>query len=199
MLMVMDPQQQSHNPYGFIMDADHKPKKSLIPTGGSPKNKIIFAFVGIVFLLVLYMIVSKIFFSNGDVDLALIRVRAQQVEIARVASLGVTNGTSSTTRNYSQTVLSSVSSEGTATGKLMTRAGIKVKPATLAGRKDPSTDVKLKTAIDNNNYDDVLLKTLKAELETYKNDLSQAYNKVSANNAKVLLKGANSNTLVLLQ
>jgi len=197
--MVMDPQQQSQNPYGFIMDTDHKQKSPLFSMGSSPKSKIIFAVLAVIFLLVLYTIVSRVFLNKTDKYDVLISVRAQQQEVIRIATLGLTDAKDDTTINYTQTILSSVSSDQAQVAAIMQKAGMKINKETLAARKNPKTDAALAEAEKNNTYDDTLTAVLQAQMKIYQKDLSSAYDVLSSNQAKVTVQVAHKSAALVLQ
>lgn len=195
MLMIMETQ----NPYGFILDTDHNRKQKLFNKNGSPKTKILFFGIIILLLLGAYLIISNVFLSKGDAALALINVRAQQEEIIRTATIATEDATSGITKNFALTVLTSVGSDNQSVREILSKANIKVKPIQLAAREDEDLESNLESAKKSGKFDETVTAKLKEQLTVYGTDLSDAYNLVSTDANKLILKSAYDSVTTILK
>jgi len=198
MLMVMDPQ-QPNNPYGFIMESPHKHGGNGSLFGNSPKSKILFAILGLIFVLFLYTVVSRVFFNKSGRSEALLVVRAEQQKIIYTASQGLKEAKDDSVLNYTQTVLSSVASDQMNIGELLQKAGVKVDKEKSAVTKNSEIDEALSDAKKNNTYDDTLAEMLESQMKTYQKDLSTAYDQLSSTQAKATVQVAYKSASTVLQ
>lgn len=191
--------QNSSNPYDFIMEVDHNKKHKRFSTGSSPKSKLLFYLAIVLGLLLTYVVVSRVFLSNGDTAKALKNVRAQQIEILRIAEFGASESKSSSVKSLSQTVISSVSSQTNEISEIMTNAKIKVTAKELALREDDKFEEQKDSAIKTGKFDDFIAQEIRQTLQVYLNDLSTAYDQVKTDISKTALKNAFDSTSSILK
>jgi hypothetical protein len=196
----MPPGQQAYPPqqptpqhggqYDFILNPAPKPKKTLIPTGGSSRKQRILTVVlgGGAFLVLIIAAFSFILGSGGGQKELLISLAQEQQEIIRIADIGASKGRSRETREFAQTVKMSITSDQTETRAQLQKYGKKLNSKDLALKLDAKTTALLTTADRGNNFDAEMRAKLEASLETYKANLKTAHETATNTKEKDLLK-----------
>jgi flagellar basal body-associated protein FliL len=187
------------NPYGFIMDAEHKRKKKL----GKPssfKSLILLIIGGGLVLSIAIVAVSSLASRSQQAQTnGLISLTAQQQEIIRVAGLGVSGSTDLLTQSWAETVKLSVTSQQKSLITYLTKNKVKDKELNLNSKLNKDTDAALKTATANNRFSDEFSSNLKQSLTTYASDLKKSYEGASGANSKAILKDSYESTTLLLK
>ena len=181
--------QPQDNPYQFITDAAHKPKKSLLPGGDSKKGRIIIVASLVLLLLIAGIIIASLISSASKSGQAeVLKAAQQQAELVRISKIGLDRAKSTSARNLAMTTnLSLQSDQATLTASLK-GSGVKVNAKSLALGKDPKTDVILNTAEQANRFDEVFIETVQKELTEYQTTLKSAYTKTSSKKLKTALE-----------
>jgi hypothetical protein len=177
------------DPYDFILKGNQKPKKSLLPSGSSRKNRIILVAGGGLALLFLLIIIMTVISSNSSKSTkGLIEIAQSQTEITRISTNGSNLSRNTTVKGFSESVNLTISTGLIETTKYMSSHGNKVKTKTLSLTKSAQTDAALKSASESGRYDDELLKTLEKELSDYKVLIGQTYKQATIKSQKTLLQ-----------
>ncbi|MEO5627515.1 MAG: hypothetical protein ABIQ89_01345 [Candidatus Saccharimonadales bacterium] len=186
--------------YDFILNGGQKAKKSLVPRGGSRKQRTIIAVVGVVVVLFLFGIILSLVLSSGSGSKQLmLDVAKTQTEIVRVSKDGSSKARDSATQSFVQTVNITVSSDLNQTTTLLTKQGIKVDPKAMARGASSETDATLSSAEQAGRYDEAITTNLEASLAAYKTQISQAFAKVSSASQKKLLQQLFANVEALIK
>lgn len=190
---------EGQNPYGFILDTDHKKKKKLVKPKSFRSLILVIIGGGIVLSIATIAISSFISRSQTGRTTELISLTAEQQEIIRVASLGVTGSDDLTIQSWAETVKLSVTSQQKSLITYLVKNNVKVEKLTLDSKLDKTTDTALKTATANNRFSDEFKTTLKKSLTTYGNDLKKSYDGASGPNSKKILIDSYKSTAFLLK
>jgi len=197
----MEPNQpQGHDPYAFIMDTSHKPKRNLLPNQNSPKQRLLVVGGGFVVLLVLLMIGFAIFSSTRSSGTKqLLGIAQTQNEIIRVSQIGVKDSRDSTTQAFSQSVSLSLTSSQKEVTDYLAKQGVKTKPKDLALKKSSATDATLETAGQASQFDQVFMATLTKQLTAYQKEVKTAYDQASNATLKKILQDSFNQVNTLLK
>lgn len=180
MAMEMQPQ---NNPYDFIVNTNHKPKRPLLPGGNSKQARIFVVFGGVLVLIIVGAIVmSLITAASSTGHKTLVEAAQQQTEIIRVSKIGVAKARDPVTLNLAVTTNLSLQSDQAALLKQ-----VKVTPKELALGRSTKTDIALTTAEQSNQFDQVFTKTIQSQLATYRSTLKKAYDSSSSKKLKATL------------
>lgn len=187
----MHPEQ---NPYQFITDADHKPKKKLIPTGGSKQGRILIVVGGVILLIIIATIVMAVISSAGKgQEEVMLKAAQQQAELIRVSKIGIDKARDPAARNLAVTTNLSLQSDQTALA-----AHVKASAKDLALGKNTKTDIALTTAEQSNKFDEVFTATIQSELIAYQKTLKSAYDGATSKKTKASLSDQFNHASVLL-
>jgi flagellar basal body-associated protein FliL len=179
------------DPYSFLYEEAQKPKKGLVPSGNSLKQRLIIVGIAVVLLIIIGLVVVSLLGRGGAAnreDLA--SVVRKQTELIRVADIGAAKATDSRTRGYALTISLSLDSNNEALLAAYKKNGIKLGKDDLAGSKNSATDTKLNTAEQGNNFDAVFTEEINKELTAYKAALRKAYESSSGKATKNALDTA---------
>lgn len=180
--------------YDFIMAANHKPKKPILPRGNSKQSRIVIVVVGAVVLVAILAIVAALInrASSAGHD-TLVLAAQEQTELIRISTIGVDKARDPGTKNLAVTAQLSLKSDQTA---LLSH--VKVSPKELAFGKNTKTDIALTTAEQSNKFDEAFTAELKKELATYQKTLKTAYDEASSKKLKTTLSDnyTHANTLI---
>lgn len=180
--------QPQENPYQFITDSTHKPKKSLIPNPESQKARIMIVLAGVGILIVLALIVSTLISSaSNSGKTELIKAAQQQTELVRISKIGIDRAKDTAAKNLATTTNVSLQSDQLTLAADLKSSGIKLDPKVLALGKDQKTDVLLTNAEQANNFDEVFIKTLQTKLVAYQKQLKIAHDKTDSKKLKATL------------
>lgn len=197
--MIMPPQDtdSSHQPgqFDFILkDGPKAPKQ--YPWSSLPKPVVFIA--GLSLLLIIGILLFSLVSGNRvNVSDQLVDVMARAQEISRVSDLAVTQASSSDTISLAKTTSSTLNSQKQQISKYLSTHNIKINAKQLAGWLDKSTDTKLETAAQNNNFDQTYLAYLKSNLTSYNSTLNSVYQK-SSKTLQPILKDDFTSTQQLL-
>lgn len=180
--------------YDFIMSANHKPKKPLLPRSNSKQTRIFIFLGGIVLLLVIFTVVMTMISSagNGEKD-TLLKAAQQQAELIRVSKIGIDKARDPDTRNLAMTTNLSLQSD-----QVSLLAHLSTNSKQLSLGKNTKTDVALTTAEQSNRFDEVFTSTLQTELTAYQKTLKSAYDGSSNKKTKATLAEEYTHAGVLL-
>lgn len=174
--------------YDFIMNADHKPKKPLLPAGASKQTRIIIVAAGAVVLLLVILMVSALLSSAGKANKqSLLKAAQLQAEIIRISDQGAERAKGSAAKNLAMTTSLSIKSDQNILLGLMKSQGIKVGGAQLAAGKNQKTDEILTNAEQSNRFDEVFVQTIQKLLTDYQASLKAAYDNTSSQKLKQTL------------
>lgn len=190
MLMIMHPEPD----YNFIMNANHKPKKPLLPSGNSKQARIFIVLGGVILLLIIASVVLVLISSagNGNKE-ALLKAAQQQAELIRVSKIGIDKARDPATRNLAMTTNLSLQSDQ---ASLLTH--VKASSKQLALGKSTKTDVALTNAEQSNRFDEVFTETIQTELASYQKTLKSAYDGSASKKTKATLTDEYNHAAVLL-
>jgi adenine-specific DNA methylase len=175
--------QPHDNPYQFITDANHKPKKPMLPSGNSKQARILIVAGGVVALLIIGVIVMSLISSAGKGNQeTLLKAAKEQAELIRVSKIGIDKARDPATLNLAMTTNLSLQSDQAALLK-----HVKTSSKELALGKNTKTDIALTTAEQSNRFDEVFTQTIQAELTTYQKTLKSAYDGSSGKTLKATL------------
>lgn len=193
--IIMEPTQ---NPYNFITDPSRMSQPTNRFANKSPKQRLLVGIVFIAVVLLLAFVGFSLLFGSGKADNSdLIVLRAHQVEIDRVAELGLKSSTNTSTRNTVATLQASILSDQGRLAGYMTDKGVKVDPKLLGSKKNTDIDEELETAKQRNTYDTELLAALKQLATDYDRDLGSAIKDSTSAKEKKLLEEARASLTVI--
>lgn len=177
------------NPYDFILSGAPKPKLSLVPKGGSQKQRIILVASGAIIILIIFVIVFSLIANSGDSGIkSLVSVAQTQTEIVRVSTAGTSQVRDPSILNFTENVSLGLTSSQIQTINYLTKHQKKISSKELALGQSASTNKKLSTAQETGNYDNTMLTTLQQELTAYQAQVIAAYKSTDVNSQKVLLQ-----------
>lgn len=192
--------QQAHDPYGFIMDTQHQPKKKLVPNDGSFKSRILMLVGFAAVLIIAIVLISTLLSGSKESNTQLLTaLAAEQTEIIRVADLGIKGSTNPDTLAYVQTTKSSLTAEQVRLLGYLASKNVKVTPIILSSKLNKATDKALISATASNEYDTVLITTIKESLNSYSKHLAESYKIASNPESKLLLADSFKSTANLLK
>ncbi|MDQ5885909.1 MAG: hypothetical protein QG628_306 [Patescibacteria group bacterium] len=191
------------NPYDFIMNSGEPQKKSPLglPSGNSKLQRILIVGGGLVVLLIVgVLLLSMLTAGSKSNSEQLLTLAKTQTELIRIADLAVKEPS---VRNESTRILAvntsvSVNSTKQQVISMITKSGKKADPKQLALSKNTKTDAKLETALQNNQYDEVVTEELITELKNYRLQLKTSYDAVKSKQDKQVLSDAFKGTTLLL-
>ena len=176
------------NPYKFILDTEHQPKKSMSVTGKSAFKTKIFAVLGLGILLIIVIVaVNALFFNKENNATKLSSLAAEQTEIIRVADLGLKTATDGDVKGFAETARLSVQSHLNLLKAYLTKNSVELTPLILKSKLNSKTDAALTSAAAANRYDEVFKETLKTELKSYAVSIQASYKTASNETSKKLL------------
>lgn len=192
----MDPQQSSgqFNPgqYDFIVN-NQQPKRSLLPSMGSGKQRILFFIIAGALLLIILLLIFSLFTGGGSSREQLVSIAKQQTELVRVADVGVDKATSADTKSLAISVQLAIISDKNTMLTLIDKNGDKPKDKELNAGKNSETDEKLTQAQQNGTFDVVFTSTINELLDQYQASLSSTYEQSSGKVTKETLAAAYDN------
>lgn len=188
------------NPYGFIMEAPRKPKRSLLPKGSSLMSRVLIAVGGLIVLLIAFSVFTSILSSGSKGNTqALTNLVAEQQEIVRITELSVLGATDPGTVAYAQTAKLTVQSQQVKLIGYLTRNKVKLTPKLLAANKNTKADDALTAAKAANRFDAVAKDMLVTSLTNYASNLKTSYDNSNNNTTKQLLSSSYESVQVLLK
>jgi hypothetical protein len=195
------PPPQKNDPYDFLMTSG-TPTKRGFGAGGfssSQKTRIIIAAIVATFIFIIGALVFGLILSKGDETTTnLVTIAEQQTELTRLSAEGVKKSRSTDTKNLAITIQLSVESDKAAILAALKAQKQKIDPKQLSGKRDPKTDKLLEQAERNNNFDAVLVSTLRSQLKEYQTTLRQTYDLAPTQKTKSALDSSFKNAATLL-
>lgn len=180
--MLMQPQ---HPDYDFILNTNHKPKRSLLPSVNSTQSRIMIAIGGAFVLIVVAVLAFSILSGAGNEAKAqLLKSAQQQTEIIRISQQGIDRAKGAAAKNLAVTTNLSLQSDQAALLTSLKTQGLKPSPKDLALGKKQTTDTTLTNAEQSNNFDSVFIETIRKELLAYQKTLQIAYEATSSKSLK---------------
>ncbi len=189
------------NQYDFIMQDPQKPKRSLLPSGASRKQRLIVGGLGLGGVLTLFIIILVVIFSIGGSNAQpMIELAQTQNEIARISNAGTTKARSPATLNFAQNAyLTTTTGQQQTLAYLQKEMDQKINTKQLAATQSASTDETLKNAEQAGTYDTVLYTILYQQLTAYRDRLTTTYQGASGAKQKELLKKLYDSVVTLLK
>ncbi len=180
----LQPMAAQHNPYDFITNPG-KPVKKGLPGGSSKLGRLIIVGAGAVILIMFGVIVAAVLSSGGGaVKTDYVSLVQQQAELIRISGVGADKARQADAKNLAITTQYALTSQQPGILALAKKAGVVVDVKTLAASKDVKTDALLANADQSNQFDEVFIKTLLAELQTYQQNLKKIYDASSTQSTK---------------
>lgn len=179
------------NPYAFITDPKKVQKKSVLPTGGSPKSRLMLVLGGVFGLIVLGAVLFAVIGSIGSAEKQeWLKLAQKQQELIRLSDIGMDKAQNRETKNLAVTTKLSLISSQTDINKLAKAKGADVTTKSLALGKDASVDKALTTATQTNQFDKVFSQVMKKELVEYQAMLKKLYDGTDSKKTKSGLSSA---------
>ncbi len=194
------PAEPAHNPYGFIMDTEHQPKKKLQVNSNSFKARLLLVLGIGVFIIVGAIIVSSIITGQREKNAVLLTsLTAEQQEIARVADLGFKDAKDPAVKAYAGIAKLSIITQQAQLVAYLGTKNVALGPVDLNNKLNKTTDADFMAAKANNQFDEVFTDTLKKSLNTYQVNLKTSYDGASNEISKKLLSDSFTSTSYLLK
>jgi hypothetical protein len=194
----MQPQQTPN--YDFIMNPATPPRKSMFGGGSSMAMRILVVVGGLFILAIVAAVLIQVIGGGGgkfNKD-AMLSVAQDQTELARLGDRGLQDGVSQSVKNFAITTSLSIKTEQTVLLKYLAENGYKPKDKALLLKQSAATDTQLDEAKSSSTFDTAYTGIMKQSLQTYKQDLSTAYNGAKSDSAKSMLKARYSAADTLL-
>lgn len=189
----MQPQQPTPPPthpasYDFIMNPAPQPKRTL--GGNSMVTRLLIVLGGVFVLLVVAVLFMQLLGKSGSSfdKGAMLSVAQDQTEIIRLADRGTQDAAAQSNKNFAITVELGMKTEQAELLKYLAEHGYKPKDKDLILKQSAQTDAQLDSALSSSAFDTVYAGVMKQQLQTYKQDLSAAYNRAKSDSAKTALK-----------
>jgi hypothetical protein len=191
------PVPQAPGKFDFMMKDPAKPPGrfgNLLPSLPKPA-KIALAVIGVAFILVIFY---SLFFGGKTTNAQqLVSLAARAQEIARVSGLAKIGSQDNDTQGLATTTSVVLSSQEAQINSYLKTNGVNVDVKKLASKLDKTTDTKLTTALQNNNYDQTYYTYLKTNLTAYQDELNTTY-KLASTKAQIILKDLYTSVSTLL-
>ncbi|HEX5797447.1 MAG TPA: hypothetical protein VFX86_03580 [Candidatus Saccharimonadales bacterium] len=167
---------KSQDPYDFIMNPEKSSRQPLnLFTGGSPRQKAIFAAAGFMLLIMIIYLFSG--FLNGASNAQrdrLLAIATTETEIIRIAEAGTGKLTDRDALNFAATVKSTVASSKQQFITALVSRGKEVKDKDIS-IQNPANDTVLTEGEQNGRYNEAHTELLKKLLVDYQAQLVSAY------------------------
>jgi len=178
---VIDPNAQPYDhSYDFILSASDQPP-------APPKNRskllgkpVIRVLAGVGLIVIIGVVVSVFMRSGESATQDLVKLMADQLEIARVSDTALKNAQDPNTKALAATTKNTLISEQKQLNDYLTGRKVKIPNSKAISSPNKITDQKLTIALQNNNFDNEYVIYLKTSLSAYQTMLSDVYPKVSA-------------------
>ena len=186
--------------YDFILSGNQKAKKSLLPKGNSPKQRILYAVGGGILAVILIMVIFALVFGNsGGSTLALETIAQTQTELIRVSTAGATESRDVAVQGFAESIALTTTTGQQQTLSYLSAHKHKMDAKHLALGRNVKTDAALKSASEAGHYDEQLATELNQELTSYRDQLSKAYKEASSSTQKQLIQQLFNQVTVLLK
>jgi flagellar basal body-associated protein FliL len=194
------PQPSQQPDYGFIMSPNQQPTRPTFPGGSSLRGRIIIVGLGLIVLLILFSIIRGLVVGKPNMQ-DFVGVAQDQASIIHLVSKAAEEPSlNQQNKNFVYTAQTSMQTTQRDTLTYLRNNKVKVKDKVLILKTSAKTDNDLATAATNSNYNEAFHDVMKAQLETYQQDLQNAYAKTKGPKGRDLLsKSYNSAGLLLTQ
>lgn len=187
------------DPYAFIMQDAPKQKRSLLPSGNSRKQRLLYGF-GLLGVLGIFGIILMIIFTSGGSSMAtMVEIAQTQNEIIRVTNTANTQIKGASTLAFDQNTLLTITSDQKTTLAYISDFQKVPDAKTLALKTDSNTDTQLKEASQSSRYDETFATILVKQLTDYQAELNDAFKGTSDPAQRELLKTLYDHVTVLLK
>jgi hypothetical protein len=154
-----------------------KPPMKLLPTGGSPLQRLAIFGGGLVVLIILIAIVAGMLGKSGQAGTNdIIAVAQEQTELARIAADAGDNATALATQNLAHNLELTMTSAQSQTVDYLAQNGHKLGSKTLGLKHSAGTDTTLQNAHDAGTYDSTFVSLVQTQIAAYEQSLRTAYN-----------------------
>jgi hypothetical protein len=188
-------------PYAFITNpqSPKQPSLSLLSllNGKSIMARIAVLGGGLVVLLVLFTVVKGLFAGSFNLTSFLAVLQDQQELIHLTTSSPGNQSLSAPYQNFVATTQVTVTSAQGQLSEYLFNNKQKIKPQELYLKVNPITDTQLTNAVASNTYTSTFQQIMSSQLNTYVNDLHQAYLKTSGKKGRAQLTSDFSQALLL--
>jgi hypothetical protein len=176
-----------------------KRQSRLLPSGSTPKGRILIVVGGVFILVIAGLIVAGLLGSSGQNSTqTLVSVTAHQQELIRISQLAVTTAKNRDTQNLAITAQLSVTSDQHQLLTRLNRSNVKVTKLQLSSRKNSQTDAQFTQASQANQFDSIFKQSLNDELVSYQKAIKAAYDANSGQSTRALLNTEFKNAGALL-
>ncbi len=190
---------ESDDPYKFIFDPNKEPAKKLLPSTNTKRGRILIIAVGLIVLLIIISLVSSLITNAGQAGTKdLIELAQRQQEIVRVAQIGVTKSKGQDARNLATNTQLTVASDQQQLLVKLKKSKKKISSKELGLRLNNRTDVLLRQADQNNQFDETFTKTITSQLTTYQKAITKSYGTNTDKTIRGLLKTEYNNATTLI-
>lgn len=185
--------------YGFITNPAAPPKRSILPTGGSKKNRIVIVVGGFVALILFSSLIFAVIngLTSGQ-KADWLSLAQKQAELIRITDIGTAKAQQRDTKNLAATTKVTLLASQTTINSLAKKNGATINTRSLLGGKDPATDTALTTAEQANQFDDTFHTILKNKLSDYQQLLKKIYDSTSSKSTKSALSNIYNNAGILV-
>jgi predicted outer membrane protein len=195
---VIDPNAQPYDhSYDFILSASDQPPPS-------PKNRskllgkpVIRVLAGVGLIVIIGVVVSVFMRSGESATQDLVKLMANQLEIARVSDTALKNAQDPNTKALAATTKNTLISEQKQLNDYLTGRKVKIPNSKAISPPNKITDQRLTIALQNNNFDNEYVSYLKTALSAYQTMLSDVYPKVSKGAQSFIKADINSVKVIL--
>lgn len=180
---------EPHNPYQFIVDANHAKPRPGSNLGSSKQGRLFIVLGGVIVLLIIGIVIATLLSSasNAGRD-EILKATQKQTEIIRISEIGLKLAKGSSAKNLATSVNLSLKSDQTTLLATLKSNDIKVSDKQLALGKNQKTDTLLTSAEQSNKFDEVFVQTIQAQLMDYQKTLKSAYEKSESKKVKAALQ-----------
>lgn len=190
----MNPNQQEYN---FIYQGGSKNNSFFSAPKNNKQNIIMigFSLLGVVVIAIIATIIIGIF--KVDNSKKLTDLATYQNELQRIMEIGAEDSKSNAIKALAQTAASTYASHKQSTISLATKKGIKITDKQLSLGKSATTEDRLESAKNSNNFDEVFQKVYEEKLTEYQSKLNTLKDNESDKNIKTaIINYLNSTSLM---
>lgn len=196
----MQPQQPQPNNYDFIMNPA-TPSRPPLLGGNALLKRLLIVLGGLFILAIIAAVLAQVLGggSGGFNKTAMLGIAQDQTQIIHLATDGVDNSTTAANKNFSISAQLSITSQQTDFLKYTASHGLKPKAKALALKQNADVDTQLTSAKSSSTYDSTYSTVMKDALNTYKTDLTSAYDKADSQGKAILKANFDAANLLLTQ
>ena len=164
--------------------------------GGPGGKKFIFLIAGAISIIVILLGIVA-FAPKDNTNLAFFGIAQTQQEIIRVCTQGSLKGKTQTTRNFSITCVTTLTTSQQQLLAYMSKAKLDYDSKQLEGKKNSQTDTRLTQAQSSSTFDSVYREIIQAQLTAYNRSLTaQLGTTTSSTGREVLTKNQTTNEIL---